>query len=156
MRRILILVVAVGLLAACGSEDAPELVDGGVALPVPTREESGSEVELLAEIVGVVELEEETGCVVLVIDGYRLPAVWPTGTVARRDPFRLVLPEQAVVREGDTVAGGGGYPRAGDGWSPEALGVRPECLEGPRRTPSREAAAFNPNGDVEVRPAGSS
>jgi hypothetical protein len=139
------------LLAACGEGDpAAEPVDGGSPLPLPTQEPSDSADEMLAEIRGVVEFEEDTGCVVIVVEDYRYPVIWPTGTAAQRDPFRLVLPDGTVAREGDTVSGAGGYPTADEGPDPVKMGVPAECLEGPGRTRWKEAAAFNPNGAVEV------
>jgi hypothetical protein len=143
-------VLIVLTLAACGSESAPPPVDGGSALDLPIAESSGDDRD--ADIGGVVVFEEATGCVVLERDDYVYPALWPEGTYAQRDPFVLTLPDGQVVHEGDTVAGGGGVPSDVTRERAEEMGIAPECIDAPGRTPWNEVAVFDSD-DIEVRPA---
>jgi hypothetical protein len=147
--------VALPLLAACGSGGGQGSgQDGTDALRLPTQPPTESADGMTALVGGKLDLEEETGCVVLVSDGFRYPVLWPTGTTAGRDPFRLRLPDGTIAREGDYVEGGGGYLSAGEGASVDDLGIPAECLEGPGRTEWGEVAVYNPNETVVVDESG--
>jgi hypothetical protein len=89
------------MLAACSNEPGP--LEGGTELRLPTHPdwEDGPE----ALISGEVEFDEATGCVYL--DNGTVP-VWPPGTRATSDPFRVVLEDGREIREGDSVEGAGG------------------------------------------------
>jgi hypothetical protein len=147
--------VVVPLLAACGSgggEAAGQ--DATEGLPLPTQPATESADGMTALVGGNLDLEEETGCVVLVRDGFRYPVLWPTGTTAQRDPFEVRLPDGTVAAEGDYVEGGGGYLSASEGASVDDLGIPVECLAGPGRTEWGEVAVYNPNETLVVDESG--
>ena len=105
-------------------------------------------------VVGIVEVDLDTGCVWLSGNGIRNPVIWPVGTLARSDPFRItvrsvyleILPvgKGQVVEPGDFVLGGGGYYAADS--ATRRLGLEPfptECVTG-------GAAVFNAGEQIEV------
>jgi hypothetical protein len=150
MRR-LALALALPALAACGGDSGPAPVDGGTAISVPAQEsDTGDGPDGL--VGGVVEFEEDTGCVVLAVGETRYPVVWPAGTSGQRDSFQLVLEDGRVIREGDAVEGSGGFPSESEGADLEATGIPPECLEGPGRSRWGEVAVLNSSSDLVVRP----
>lgn len=99
---------------------------------------------MAAIVQGVVEVDLEVGCVWLSTpDGSRHPVVWPAGTSAEPDPFRIVLPDGRTVAHGDQVTGGGGYVPA----SSATADMEPfpdGCLQ------DGEAAVFNADSELEV------
>ena len=102
-----------------------------------------------AIVSGIVEVDMDAGCVWLSSpNGNRYPVVWPAGTTARSDPFEIRIRKgHQVVRSGDFVEGGGGYPQADS--APQRIGLEPfpnECLQG------REAAVFNAGSLIDVTP----
>jgi hypothetical protein len=106
MRRFGLAVVF--LLAGCGGSGQEPLTEGTeIELPTHPDSEDGP----AALIAGTIEFDEETECVLIDISpGYRTLVVWPSGTRATRDPFRVVLADGREIREGDYVrAGGGAY-----------------------------------------------
>ena len=101
-----------------------------------------------AIVSGIVEIDEESGCVWLSDpSGARYPVVWPRGTSSRLDPVGIVVPGGEVVVTGDRVKGGGGYGDADTVTS--GLGLNPfpaECVQ------VGEAAVFNAGSSITVRP----
>ena len=91
--------------SACGAGD-PGPLEGGPELVLPTHPDWDDGPAAL--VGGNVEFDEATGCIYLVTDGYRSVPVWPPGTRATRDPFRVVLEDGREIEEGDYVEGGGG------------------------------------------------
>jgi hypothetical protein len=104
----LFLAWTVALVPACGGNDLPAL-EGGEELEVPTHPDWDDGPAAIAG--GEVVFDSATGCVFLDSRfGYRSLAVWPHGTRATQDPFRIVLSDGREIREGDYVEGsGGGY-----------------------------------------------
>jgi hypothetical protein len=97
-----VLLLAVG---CGGSEQAPLTEGTEIDLPTHPDWEDGP----AALVAGTIEFDEETECVLVGISpGYRTLVVWPPGTRATRDPFRVVLSDGREIREGDYVQGGGG------------------------------------------------
>jgi hypothetical protein len=144
MRRLGAAAVLAVLLAACGSEAAREPVDGGTTLPLAVHPRSWDGAGMAALVSGKVVLDEETGCVVLTNGELTSRALWPVGTTAQRDPFRLTLPDGTIVREGMWVEGGGGYLSA----DLEGLDIAHECLTG------EESAVFNADETLAVSESG--
>lgn len=135
-------------VAGCGSTETgnPGPVSKGAPLEIPTQPATDSDVGMAAGVGGIVHFDEATGCVLLVAGQYRWAIVWPTGTTATRDPFRLVLPDGSVAREGSRVEGGGGFYSLPDHAEfIEQFGVPGPCLVG-----RQELAVFNPNEAVTV------
>ena len=110
-----------------------------------------------AIVAGIVEVDLDTGCVWLSRNGTRYPVIWPVGTSARSDPFRItvrsvyfgIIPvgEGQVVRPGDRVEGSGGYFAAGSATRRRGLEPFPaECVQ------TREAAVFNAGSSIEITP----
>jgi hypothetical protein len=62
-----------------------------------------------AEVFGVVEMDEESGCVYLhqAEFGISYPSVWPAGTIVTDSGLRLR--DGREIPEGEWVYGGGGY-----------------------------------------------
>jgi hypothetical protein len=106
------LVLVVLALAACGGSELPPL-EGGEPLELPTHPES--EDGPAAEVGGDVVFVEEPGCVFVEAYGERIGLVWPEDTRATRDPFRVMLSDGRVIREGDRVTGSGGGDPGGYG-----------------------------------------
>jgi hypothetical protein len=109
MRLLQVAALASILLAAgCRGEDGLPPLEGGTELRLPTHPDWDEGPAAL--ISGTVEFDEATGCLYLVSAEYRTLPVWPSGTRATRDPFRVVLADGREIREGDRIeAGGGGY-----------------------------------------------
>jgi hypothetical protein len=133
------------LAAACGGEESREPVDGGTALDLAVHPESWGGDGMAALVGGKVGLDEGSGCVVLGDEERSIRVVWPLGTSAQRDPFRIVLPDGTVVREGMWVEGGGGFL---DQETLDGLEIRHECLSG------SEIAVFNADETLVVNESG--
>lgn len=99
-----------------------------------------------AIVSGVVEIDQETGCVWLSDpSGARYPVIWPVGTTSQTNPAGIVLTGGQVVVTGDRVEGGGGHVDADA--STSGLGLEPfpaACVQ------VGEAAAFNPGSSITV------
>lgn len=95
-----------------------------------------------AEVGGILAVQD--GCVVLGQPDFpdlAYPVVWPAGTsIASSDPVAIELPSGELLAIGDTVAGGGGYPKEDgvDVTLPEG------CLAS---SPHGEVAVFNAGDD---------
>lgn len=102
-----------------------------------------------AIVSGVVETDQDTGCVWLSdAEGSRQPVVWPVGTTASSDPIEIVLADGQVVHPGDLVEGGGGHGDADT--ATEGLGLEPfprACIH------TGEAAIFNADSPITATPA---
>jgi hypothetical protein len=99
-----------------------------------------------AIVSGVVEIDQETGCVWLSdTAGGRAPVVWPLGTRAESDQPGIRLSDGQVVRPGDQVEGGGGYIDANAATSGSGLEPFPDdCVH------VGEAAVFNADSPITV------
>jgi hypothetical protein len=101
-----------------------------------------------AIVSGIVEIDQETGCVWLSDpSGARYPVIWPVGTTAQANPPGIVLTGSQVVVTGDRVEGGGGYVDAAA--STDGLGLEPfpaACVQ------VGDAASFNPGSPITVTP----
>lgn len=89
----------------------PDYLTSGIDGPVmrhPNRAEAGED-ELMAELRGVLELEQD--CLYVAVDevGERYPILWPTSTTWNPDTNTVVLPSGQPVAIGDSVSGAGGY-----------------------------------------------
>jgi len=101
-----------------------------------------------AIVAGVVEIDEESGCVWLSDPhGVRYPVVWPVGTTAQSEPVEITLADGQTVRSGDRVEGGGGYINATHATSYTGLEpFPPACVH------VGEAAVFNADSPIDVTP----
>jgi len=110
-----------------------------------------------AEVSGIVEVDPEAGCVWLSEpNGTRYPVIWPVGTSARSDPFRITVWSDyfgipvgrgQVVRPGDRVEGSGGYISTDS--ATRRYGLEPfptDCVH------VGTAAVFNAGSPIEVTP----
>jgi hypothetical protein len=80
-------------------------VDGPVLVSPATSDDVGD-----ALIVGVLQLDPESGCLLVVgVEGDGYPAVWPAGTSWRADPPGILLTDGQLVELGSSVGGGGGF-----------------------------------------------
>jgi hypothetical protein len=52
---------------------------------------------------------DDTGCLMLALEGIGYPVVWPAGTGWQPDPPAVVLPSGAIAEPGMSVLGEGGY-----------------------------------------------
>jgi hypothetical protein len=103
---------------------------------------------MTADVSGIVEIDQETGCVWLSDPGgARYPVIWPVGTTARANPVGIVLTGGQVVVTGDRVEGGGGYVDADVAAS--GLGLEPfpgACVH------VGDSAEFNSGSSITVTP----
>ncbi|MGH8924539.1 MAG: hypothetical protein ACRDWA_07900 [Acidimicrobiia bacterium] len=101
-----------------------------------------------AIVSGIVEIDQETGCVWLSDpSGARYPVIWPVNTTSQANPPGIVLPGGQVVVTGDRVQGGGGSVDADTSTSGLGLEPFPEaCVQ------VGDAAAFNPGSSITVTP----
>lgn len=145
INRLWTLLAVVALLASgCASESGNEgdrtTSDGFRA----HRSGSGSGMDAI--VAGIVETDDEAGCIWLSDpDGARYPVVWPVGTLAQSDPTLIILRGGQVVEPGDRVEGGGGYVPAGQAMN--GMGLEPfpsECVH------AGDAAVFNSDSPIAV------
>lgn len=105
-RRVSVLVLVVGCLAACGGSGV-----GAADGPVLTSPAGPADGGMDALVLGMVDVRD--GCVLLVqedVPGEPVyPVIWPAGTSWREDPPAVVLAGGQVVESGTSVSGGGGY-----------------------------------------------
>jgi hypothetical protein len=99
-----------------------------------------------AIVSGVVEIDQETGCVWLSdTTGGRAPVVWPLGTRVESEQTGIRLRDGEVLRPGDQVEGGGGYVDANAATSGSGLEPFPDdCVQ------VGEAAVFNADSSITV------
>lgn len=134
--------VAIGLLR----NDAPPAQSGQLAgFRAHTSDPGGG---MDAIVSGVIEIDQETGCVWLSDpSGARYPVIWPVGTRSQANPPGIVLTGGQVVVTGDLVEGGGGFVDATS--STSGLGLEPfpvACVQ------VGDAAVFNPGSPITVTP----
>lgn len=95
-----------------------------------------------AQITGTLVLRN--GCVGLAIGDRVLAVIWPSGTeLDDTDPLVLQLPSGALVAEGQSVQGAGGFP------APDSVDIALEIPTACDLDPD-EMAAFNPDDDPVV------
>jgi hypothetical protein len=101
---------------------------------------------MAAIVSGIVEVDLDSGCIWLSDpSGARYPVLWPLATVARSDPFGIVLADGQLVETGDGVEGGGGYVDAETATSASGLEPFPiACVQ------VGEAAVFNADSKISV------
>lgn len=134
--------VGIGLVR----NDAPPVQSGQLAgFRAHTSDPGGG---MAAIVSGIVEIDQETGCVWLSDpSGARYPVIWPVGTTSQANPPGIVLSDGQVVVTGDRVEGGGGYVDADTSTSGLGLEAFPvACVQ------VGDAAAFNPGSPITVTP----
>jgi hypothetical protein len=101
-----------------------------------------------AIVSGIVEIDQDTGCVWLSEpSGARYPVVWPVGTAAQSNPVGIVLASGQLVQAGDRVEGGGGYVDADAATSGSGMEPLPAaCVQ------VGEAVVFNAGSSISVTP----
>lgn len=164
LRRLILGVLGVVLVAACAGDDKPEAEGrsssttteaGPVATTTSTTPSTTDEtgpivwshsdtsdqgVEL-APTGGALIYDPVTRCLSLMrFDPY--PVVWPRGTVALEGEVGVVLPDGTVARPGDGVFGDGTYETAE---ITSYFDIPPECMG-----PTGQVISFNANATMRV------
>jgi hypothetical protein len=135
------LLIVVVLVAGCSSTGS---LDGPV-LRSPTQIGAGG---MEAEIVGVLQYDESSNCLLLEANGVLVPIVWPSGTRWSDERAAVVVEGDQIAEIGATVSGAGGYIKARH---VEDLAGAQVAAEAERCAgPTGEIAFFNIGSTVEV------
>jgi hypothetical protein len=146
MRRHWLEIAAVVALVLPGCSRTGDDVDGSAILEGFRAHGSNPGYGMDAIVSGIVEIDEDTGCVWLSDpDGARSPVVWPLATEVQSDPVGILLQDRQVVRSGDQVEGGGGYVDAETATNGSGLEPFPDsCVQ------VGQAAVFNADSPINV------
>lgn len=137
MRRFLVLVLLVGLLAGCSDGEITK-TEGDVRIWL---HESGIVTSGLdGEVFGTMTYDRTNRCMYLELDDRRYPVIWPSGArIEAEDPVTLTVKGETVT-EGDSVYGSGGYH------DPNRFEIIPRECYGT----TSEVARFNADSRIEV------
>jgi len=141
LRLVVVGLAAAVALTACGGDGS---VDGPVLARASSLIDPGGDD---AQVLGMVVVDVEAGCVQLELDGRRYPVVWPSG--AR---WNATVPGVEfggdIITHGTEVVGGGGwysYDRAKDLVGSAVADAAQRCLGA-----TNEIAMFNTKSEVRI------
>lgn len=109
--------------------------------PPPLGERAG----MAAQVMGTVLLDD-TGCLVLELEGVRYAVVWPAGTSWQPDPPAVLLPDGLIVEPGMSILGEGGYLSSVTHMTGQKVNDAATACTGP----TGEIAIFNLGSEIAI------
>lgn len=125
------------------SETTEGRIDGPVFTSPPPP--SGERVGMAARVMGTTILDN-TGCLMLELEGVRYSIVWPAGTSWQPDPPAVILADGQIVTPGMSVLGAGGYLSSVTHMTGQHVNDAAAACAGP----TGEIAIFNLGAEVTV------